>query len=302
MSNSIADPTVTHHAEPDAVRSAARRLVRAARSGTPCDPVRDLIGSTDVAVAYSVAELVSRERVSAGARIVGRKIGLTSAAVQAQLGVDQPDFGFLHSDMEFLGGDEIPADAVLQPRVEAEIAFVLAADLVGPSITEDQVRDAIAYAVPALEICGSRIRDWDISLADTVADNASAGAFVLGPRHIAIDHVEPRDVEMVMTVDREVVSTGSGSACLGDPIRAVTWLANQAQRFGQPLRARQVILSGALGPMVPVRPGASVRADLTGLGAVTVQFAAVDNPEAPDSDGADEPTALPSATRKPEDK
>lgn len=257
---------------PVSVAAAADRLTEAARSGVPCPPVRDLIGSDDLAAAYAVQGEVVRGRLAAGARVVGRKIGLTSPAVQQQLGVDQPDFGVLFDDMAYAGGDTIPLDAVLQPRVEAEVAFALVHDLADGTLEIDQVRAAVAYAVPALEVCGSRIAGWDISFGDTVADNASSGAFVLGPTRTPLDAVEPRDVEMTMSVDGQVVSTGSGSACLGDPLHALQWLARQARDLGDPLRAGQVVLSGALGPMRPVHPGARVTATITGLGTVTATF------------------------------
>ncbi|WP_312856154.1 2-keto-4-pentenoate hydratase [Nocardioides pelophilus] len=205
---------------------------------------------------------------------MGRKIGLTSAAVQAQLGVDQPDFGVLFDDMSYDDGAAVPFDAVLQPRVEAEVAFILGADLAEGELDLDQVRAAVDFALPALEICGSRIVDWDISFGDTVADNASAGAYVLGADRVRLETVEPREVEMVMRIDDEIVSTGTGAACLGDPLLALQWLARQARELGSPLRAGQVVLSGALGPMRPVAPGATVTAEISGLGSVSVRFTA----------------------------
>ncbi|MET7474595.1 fumarylacetoacetate hydrolase family protein [Streptomyces sp. NPDC005648] len=256
------------------VQEAARRLLRAAADKVPCTPVRDLIGADDLSAAYAVQQHITWERILGGAVVVGRKIGLTSPAVQRQLGVDQPDFGVLFQDMSYLGGDTIPVGTVLQPRVEAEIAFALAADLDEGPLDADQVRGAIAYAVPALEVCGSRIRGWDISLVDTVADNASCGAFVLGPRRRTLDEFTPRDVVMSMTVDGTEVSSGDGGACLGDPLNAVVWLARQARELGDPLRSGQVVLSGALGPMHPVVAGNKVTARISPLGAVTVTFGA----------------------------
>lgn len=252
--------------------AAADRLLAAARSGVPCTPVRDLIGADDVQAAYAVQRRLTAIRVASGARVVGRKIGLTSAAVQAQLGVDQPDFGVLFDDMEHHGGDIVPVGSVLQPRAEAEIAFVLGEDLVDGELSAARVRAAVDHAVAAIEICGSRIADWDISFGDTVADNASSGAYVLGPERVRLDAFEPREVEMTMTVDGETVSTGSGAACLGDPLAALTWLAVRARELGDPLRAGQVVLSGALGPMRPVARGQRVRATLTGLGAVSFTY------------------------------
>lgn len=256
----------------DAIAAAADRLRLAAETGTPSAPVRDLIGRDDVAAAYAVQQRLTADRVAAGARVVGRKIGLTSSAVQEQLGVDQPDFGVLFDDMAYADGGAVPAAEVLQPRVEAEVAFVLKEDLAEGPLDLAQVRGAVEYAVAALEICGSRVADWDISFADTVADNASAGAYVLGTQRRTLDEVEPRDVTMSMSIDGAEVSTGSGAACLGDPLEAVVWLARQARTFGEPLRAGQVVLSGALGPMRPVAPGSTVTTTITGLGGVSVAF------------------------------
>ena len=256
----------------DAIAAAADRLRAAEQSGTPTTPIRDLIGADDVVAAYAVQTRLAEERIAAGARVVGRKIGLTSAAVQQQMGVDQPDFGILFDDMVHADGGTIPFEAVLQPRAEAEIAFVLKEDLVEGDLDDAQVRAAIEYGVAALEICGSRIADWDISFADTVADNASAGAYVLGTERRTLDEFDPVTVAMSMSIDGEEVSTGVGAASLGDPVNAVVWLARTARELGTPLRAGQVVLSGAMGPMRPVTPGATVTSTVTGLGSVTVSF------------------------------
>lgn len=264
--------TQTNQDQRTAVQSAAARLSQASASGLACAPVRDLIGTDDVAAAYAVQEQLAVERVRAGARISGRKIGLTSPAVQQQLGVDQPDFGILFDDMARRPGSTVEHASVMQPKVEAEIAFVLRDDLATGPLDLQQVREAIDYAVAAIEICGSRINNWDITFGDTVADNASAGAYVLAEERRSLDDFEPRDVEMTMTVTGQETSTGNGAACLGDPLLAVQWLARQARELGNPLRAGQVILSGALGPMRPVGPGAQATAELTGLGSVSITF------------------------------
>jgi 2-keto-4-pentenoate hydratase len=259
-----------------ALRSnAARRLLYAVRAGVPCAPVRDLIGADDVAAAYAVQRELAQARLAAGARVVGRKIGLTSTAVQHQLGVDQPDFGVLFADMDVSDLDEVPMAGLLQPRIEAEVAFVLHADLADGDLSPGQVRAAVAYAVAALEIVDSRIAGWDITIADTVADNASSGRFVLGARQVGLDSFEPADALMALSVDGEVVSQGTGAACLGDPLVALAWLARTARDLGDPLRAGYVVLSGALGPMVAVRPGIAVTATVSGLGDVGTRFARV---------------------------
>ncbi|MFI8092981.1 2-keto-4-pentenoate hydratase [Streptomyces sp. NPDC086080] len=263
----------THPAVPaDSIAAAAARLREAAATGIPTTPVRDLIGRDDVEAAYAVQTRLAAERIEAGATVVGRKIGLTSTAVQQQLGVDQPDFGVLFDDMEYADGSAVPADAILQPRVEAEIAFVLKADLAEGPLDHVQVREAVDHAVAALEICGSRVAGWDISFGDTVADNASAGGYVLGTRRVPLTDFDPVAAEMTMRIDGETASTGNGAACLGDPVNALVWLARQARDLGSPLRAGQVILSGALGPMRPVTPGNAVEATVTGLGTVSVTF------------------------------
>lgn len=267
----------------DGVAVAATRLHDAATSQQPCPPVRDVIGRDDLQAAYAVQRRNADARIAAGATVVGRKIGLTSPAVQAQLGVDQPDFGILFADMAHPNGAEVPADAVMQPRVEAEVAFVLKADLADGDLDDEQVRAAVDYAVAALEVCGSRIAGWDISFGDTVADNASAGAYVIGTEKKTLEEVVPRDVEMSMTVDGEEVSTGNGAACLGDPINALVWLARQARDLGEPLRAGQVVLSGALGPMKPIEPGAQVQAHITGLGSVSMSLGETHGPTTSDS-------------------
>lgn len=259
------------------IAAAVERLREASATGTPVAPVRDLIGRDDVATAYAVQRQLSAERIEGGATVVGRKIGLTSKAVQQQLGVDQPDFGVLFDDMSYAEGSTVPAAAILQPRVEAEIAFVLKDDLAEGDLDADQVRAAIDYAVAAIEICGSRVAGWDISFGDTVADNASAGGYVLGTEQVPLGDFDPVAAQMTMTIDGETVSTGSGAACLGDPVNAVVWLARQARELGDPLRAGQVILSGALGPMRPVTPGAAVTATVSGLGSVSVNFSKEDN-------------------------
>lgn len=251
---------------------ASTRLLEAAASGVPCAPVRDLIGSDDVVQAYAVQERLTAARLGAGATVVGRKIGLTSPAVQQQLGVDQPDFGVLFDDMGYGQDEVVPMSRLLQPKAEAEIAFVLKEDLADGPLDHAQVRAAIDYAVAALEIVDSRVANWDIKFGDTVADNASSGLYVLGAERRTLDEVEPVGVQMTMSVNGEQVSTGSGAACLGDPLNALAWLAGKAREFGEPLRSGQVILSGALGPMVAVSHGDVVTADLTGLGSVTATF------------------------------
>lgn len=258
--------------------AAARRLQQANQSRTPCAPVRDLLGDqtpeAQVAFGYAVQRLLTDDALAAGRRIVGAKVGLTSEAVQKQLGVDRPDFGVLFADMARSENEQIGMGDLLQPKIEAEVAFVLGADLDTAELTLDVVRSAVASVVAALEIVDSRIANWDIRLVDTVADNASSGLFVLGsdPRPLA-DLNLPGAV-MNMTADGDVVSSGIGAACLGDPCAALLWLARTARAFGAPLRAGDVVLSGALGPMVPVAAGTVYEARIEGLGQVRATFGA----------------------------
>lgn len=255
-----------------AVAQAAERLLRADADRVPCAPVRDLIGSDDVTAAYAVQELLTARRVAAGGRISGRKIGLTSPAVQRQLGVDRPDFGVLFEDMLVADGASVSLGRLLQPKVEAEIAFVLGADLADGPLDDAQVRAAVAQAVPALEIVDSRIAGWDITFGDTVADNGSSALYVLGSPARPLAGFEPVEATMTLTRHAETVSKGSGADCLGDPLAALAWLARTARDVGDPLRAGQVVLSGALGPMVPAAAGDSFTAEISGLGSVSVSF------------------------------
>ncbi len=259
----------------DSIAAAVERLARAQDTRVPCAPVRDLIGTDDLSAAYAVQQGLVRRRLDGGAVVVGRKIGATSKAVQDQLGVDQPDFGYLLSDMDVSHDHPISMGRLLQPRVEGEVAFVLARD-VDPShedeITVDLVRDSVEVALPALEIVDSRIADWAIGFTDTVADNASSGLFVVGQQGLGLDELEPREVTMSLTINGEERSAGNGTACLGDPLEALRWLAVQAYRFGDPLRAGHLILSGALGPFVPFAPGDRVVATISGFAPLSVEF------------------------------
>jgi len=257
---------------PQAVAVAAERLHAAFVDQRACAPVRELIGPADVAAAYQVQQVVNARRLANGAIVVGRKIGITSQAVQRQLNVDQPDFGVLFADMARRSGDAVALTSLLQPRVEGEVAFMLARDVDEPSMSRRELESAVAYAVAAIEIVDSRIQDWDISLADTIADNASSGLFVLGTEQVPLHEVEPREVELEMWMDDVRVSGGSGQDCLGDPLLALAWLAQTCLEYGAPLRQGEIVLSGALGPLVPVRTGCTVRAEITGLGSVCVDF------------------------------
>lgn len=251
---------------------ALRQLTEARVRRRPGPPVRGLLPEGDIDAAYAVQAAWTEDCTAAGARVVGRKIGLTSPAVRAQLGVDQPDFGVLLDSMESPDGAPVDITRTLQPRIEAEIAFVLARDLTAAATGEAEVAAATAFVVAALEVVDSRIADWDIGIVDTVADNASSGLFVLGAHGQEIGDLDLAGCAMTMWRGQQVVSQGSGTACMGNPLAAVAWLARTAHRYGRPLRAGEIVLSGALGPMVPVAPGDTFRADISGLGEVSATF------------------------------
>lgn len=243
----------------------------------PCAPIRERIleaaGNADpLAAAYAVQQYNVRRRLAAGGRVVGRKIGLTSLAVQTQLGVDSPDFGVLFADMAFGDGAEIPLARTLQPKVEAEIALVLERDLTHERHTFADIISATAYALPAIEVVGSRIENWSIKLLDTVADNASSSAFVLGSTPVKLGRLDLVNCKMDMQRRGESVSMGSGAACLANPMNAAVWLADMMVRVGTPLRAGEVLLTGALGPMVAVAPGDQFVARIEGLGELRAVF------------------------------
>lgn len=246
----------------------AALLTAAAKTRTPCAPVREHLGATDIDAAYEVQHRLVAARTAAGARRVGAKIGLTARAVQQQFGVFQPDFGVLFADMVYAHTEPVPLGRFLQPRAEGEIAFVLGRDLDMPGATVADVLRATDFVLPAIEIVDSRIAGWDLAITDTVADNASSGAVVLGTTPFRLDGRDLARVGMTLYHDGEPVSFGAGHACLGSPVVAVAWLAREMEQRGQPLRAGDLVMSGALGPMVPVGGPGRYRLELDGLGDV----------------------------------
>lgn len=256
------------------INQAAQSLREAAETGKPVAPVRDLISTGGLDAAYAVQEVNTRKAVADGRRLVGRKIGLTSVAVQRQMGVNQPDYGMLFADMDVPEGIPISLDQVIQPKVEAEIAVVIGRDLPHPDVTTAEMIRAVEYVVPAIEIVDSRVADWDIKIWDTIADNASSGLFVLGAVPRKLDGLDLRSCGMVMEVKGDPISVGAGIACLGSPITASVWLARVMAKAGRPLLEGDVILSGALGPMAGVSRGEVVEARINGVGTVRAAFAA----------------------------
>ncbi|MEU3225643.1 2-keto-4-pentenoate hydratase [Streptomyces sp. NPDC006976] len=257
----------------DAVREAAAALREAARTGVPCPPVRTLLPEGDVEAAYAVQSLHVERSLADGRRLVGRKIGLTSPAVQRQLGVGRPDFGALFADMAVPEGQPIAPGRLLQPKVEAEVALVLGTDLPHHDPTVADLLRATAFALPALEIVDSRIADWDIGIVDTVADNASCGLYVLGGTSVPLDRVDLRGVRMTLTKNGGTVSRGTGADCLGSPLTAALWLASTLAGLGDPLKAGDLVLTGALGPMAVAAEGDEFTAHIEGLGTVSTAFA-----------------------------
>ncbi|MFI6483847.1 2-keto-4-pentenoate hydratase [Nonomuraea sp. NPDC050663] len=254
----------------DTYQVAADRLLEAQRSGKPCPPVRDIVGTA--ADGYAVQAINTRRALAEGRRLVGRKIGLTNLKVQEQLGVSEPDFGMLFADMAYLDGRPIPAGRFLQPKAEAEIALVMKDDLEGGPFTVVDVIRAVDFVLPAIEIVDSRIDGWDITLADTIADNASSGAFVLGATPVDLRSVDLRLAGMTMTKGGQEVSTGVGAACLDHPLNAAVWLADTLSRTDRPLRKGDIVLTGALGPVIPVEAGDVFEAHIEGLGSVRAVF------------------------------
>ncbi|UFJ41098.1 fumarylacetoacetate hydrolase family protein [Brevibacillus humidisoli] len=247
-------------------------LAEAERSGRGVEPLTSLDPQLTVEEAYHVQLKTMERKVNAGARIVGKKIGLTSRAMQTLLGVDQPDYGQLLDSMVVEQNGEIAFTQVLQPKVEAEIAFVLKHDLHGPQVTAHDVLMATDYVLPALEIVDSRIANWQIKLQDTIADNASSGFYVLGGRPVQPDQIDLSLAGMALYKNGELMNTGVGAAALGHPANCVAWLVNKLSEFDMPLRAGEVILSGALSAAVDAKPGDAFQARVAHLGEVGVRF------------------------------
>ncbi|MCX2748092.1 fumarylacetoacetate hydrolase family protein [Arthrobacter sp. MI7-26] len=238
----------------------------------PVRPLTEQLPGFSVKDAYRVQQLNVIRKVRAGGVVVGQKVGLTAVVMQQQLGVDEPDYGVLFADMMVADGEPMPISAMIQPRVEAEVAFIMKHDLRGPGVTDDDALAAVEGAIPVIEVIDSRISDWKIKLPDTVADNASCARVVRGSRVTPVDALDLAGIELSLSVDGVVVSTGVGAAVLGNPIRGVVWLANKLGELGGSLKAGDLVLAGALHASLPVTAGAVVRAEFTEIGTVTAAF------------------------------
>lgn len=255
-----------------ALNQAAAAIAEARVSRRPIARISETYGISNLDDAYAVADINNRAHQARGHRVVGLKVGLTSRAVQQQLGVDQPDFGLLFDDMEYLDGDDIPMSRLIAPKAEAEVAFVVGRDVPGQAPTYAEFLSCLSHALPAIEFVDSVIADWKITLVDTVADNASSALYVLGNQPVDIGRLSLESLGMDMRKNGQSSSVGSGAACLGHPLRAAFWLARTMAARGQGLRSGQVILSGALGPMVPVTTGDVLQARIGELGEVSCRM------------------------------
>jgi len=253
---------------------AAESIWQAYQTKVTCSPVREIIGETNVDTAYAVQNINTARFIANGAKPIGCKIGLTSLAVQKQLGVNQPDYGVLFDFMHVANGGEIAWQNLMQPKAETELAFILGADLNQAELDEHVVANAVDYVCAAIEIVGSRVHNWDIKITDTIADNASSSHFVLGDIHRKINEIDLPEVEMKLYKNDILASEGKGSACLGSPLIAATWLAKTMHSLGNPLRKGDIILTGALGPMCAGVAGDFFKTEVSGFGTVEVSFKA----------------------------
>ena len=251
---------------------ASHMLRDAYRLAKPIEPLTSTFPGLSIDEAYDIQLLWVADRVRGGSAVLGHKVGLTSSAMQQQLGVDQPDFGHLLEGMLFAETDEVPMRGLLQPRIEPEIAFVLGEDLTGPGLTVEDAARAVDYVVPALEVIDSRIIDWRITIADTIADNASSAAVVLGRSRHRLADVDLQHAKVSLTRNGEVVGTGTTGDVMGNPLHALVWLANTLGLRGQSLRAGHVVLPGSCTASVTVDLGDVVSASFDTAGDVTAHF------------------------------
>lgn len=258
---------------PTKIEAAAEAIFNARAQRRPIKPIRETFDVRSAADAYAVQELNTRRHVESGRAVVGRKIGLTAKSVQRQMGVDEPDYGMLWRDTAFRSGEKVPAGTLIQPRIEGEIAFVLERDITKRDVGLTDLIRSVAYALPAIEIVDSAISSWDIQLADTIADNASAAGYVIGNDPRTLDRLDLRLCGMVISSAADgIVSIGVGAACLDHPLYSLQWLARKMIDLGRPLQAGDLVLSGALAPMVPARENDTFLVEIQGFSPLTVCF------------------------------
>lgn len=254
------------------IQDSVLKLWDSYKSGVPTSPIREIIGDSDIDKAYKIQEKLIEKHYQYGKTRSGVKIGLTSPAVQKQLGVDQPDFGILFSETDISKTGEVPYHNLIQPKVEAEMAFVVGDDITQPIGSIEELYQKLDSVHASIEIVGSRVADWNIRITDTVADNASASHYILSKQAVRMEDVDFINAKMELYENGVLKSTGMGSACMGNPLNAVLWLCNTFINKGVMLKKGEVILSGALGPMVSCIPGGRYHASIEGLGEVGFQI------------------------------
>ena len=250
----------------------ARSLAEAELNRAPIDPLTSLYPEMNVVDAYEVQLLNIRRQVAAGARVVGHKVGLSSEVMQKMMNVDEPDYGHLLDVMESFEDQPVPASNFCFPRVEVEVGFILGKDLPGAGCTIEDVIDATEFVVPSIELIDSRIKDWKIGLADTIADNASSAGFVLGKERVDPKSIDITNIDAVLTRNGEMIAEGRSDAVLGNPVIAVAWLAQKVESFGVRLKAGDIVLPGSCTRAIDVRAGDKFVAEFTGLGSVHLEF------------------------------
>ena len=258
--------------EQKAIQQLGDELYEALVAGKTVSPLTSRGFDITIEDAYHIQQRMLAQRIAKGEKVVGKKIGVTSKAVMNMLGVGQPDFGYLLDGMVYNEGESIPMDSLIQPKAEGEIAFLLNKDLMGPGLTAADILAATEGVMACFEIVDSRILDWKIKIQDTVADNASCGVFVLGDKLVDPKKVDLALCGMVLEKNGEIVVTGAGAATMASPVNAMVWLANTLGRLGIGLNAGDIVLSGALGAMVPVQAGDSLRCTIGGIGGCSVRF------------------------------
>ncbi|MFJ7825409.1 2-keto-4-pentenoate hydratase [Psychrobacillus sp. NPDC096623] len=250
----------------------ANELIEAEYYKAPIAPLTERYPDLTLSDAYHIQLQYVEKKVERGARIVGKKIGATSKAIQTMFGVEQPDYGHLFDTMMYMDGDKVPLQNLLQPKVECEIAFVLKKDLIGPNVTPEDVIEATDYIVPAIEIIDSRIEDWKIKFEDTVSDNGSSALVVIGSKATKLEGLDLTCLGMNVLKNGEYVESATGAAVLGNPINAIAWLANALSAYGVKLLAGEIVLSGAFTAALEIQDGDTFTANFAHLGTVTASF------------------------------